>query len=622
MRKVIAILMLLLCLSLPVSAQNEGKIFVWLRIGESVTIDTYTIRVADIDRNFTKALIQIYKHGLLYRMGTISFKEGLMVDDIQIYLQDSFRSEIYPAILLEIDVPYFKAGKTLVLKNKQIKIIRANESYAKLNLGYTNVTLSEEKVYYRDKNFEIRLNPLEYLFREYVYKGQNGEIVYKGISNGKAVLIIENKTYELLEGEKVYIDNVTLLTLLEFDENRALVRLDLVNATYLTIKELPYFEGFIAEHEKIRLSKLYEVEVSEFMDENHVEVTLYKAGNMVEKKVLSTDSPYLVYYPLAIKFRYGFEGVKNNLAYFVIFVDEEALKTEEANITLPILDVKIGLPEKVHLGENVPLNLTIRNIGNAPAENLEILVFTDDMKSRTFDPSFPPNGIITDNSTITIEKENQSITIEILYDYDGKTYRRIITHKFEVLNPEITFSAKLNLPDNATLGVPFNAPVTYTVYTDYPSSFVLTIEGEGITYLSSPIMTVESPSEGNFTVEIVPLKTGNLTLKIASSFPKKQILDTATIPVYQSKKVQIIEKVVEKYINCGNTTQNITTPNQPAIQCPNETKIIYTPVEKVVEKEVLPIGKASLIAIISLLLGIVLGSLLLGEKLKNILERA
>ncbi len=622
MRKVIAILMLLLCLSLPVSAQNEGKIFAWLRIGESVTIDTYTIRVADIDRNFTKALIQIYKHGLLYRMGTISFKEGLMVDDIQIYLQDSFRSEIYPAILLEIDVPYFKAGKTLVLKNKQIKIIRANESYAKLNLGYTNVTLSEEKVYYRDKNFEIRLNPLEYLFREYVYKGQNGEIVYKGISNGKAVLIIENKTYELLEGEKVYIDNVTLLTLLEFDENRALVRLDLVNATYLTIKELPYFEGFIAEHEKIRLSKLYEVEVSEFMDENHVEVTLYKAGNMVEKKVLSTDSPYLVYYPLAIKFRYGFEGVKNNLAYFVIFVDEEALKTEEANITLPILDVKIGLPEKVHLGENVPLNLTIRNIGNAPAENLEILVFTDDMKSRTFDPSFPPNGIITDNSTITIEKENQSITIEILYDYDGKTYRRIITHKFEVLNPEITFSAKLNLPDNATLGVPFNAPVTYTVYTDYPSSFVLTIEGEGITYLSSPIMTVESPSEGNFTVEIVPLKTGNLTLKIASSFPKKQILDTATIPVYQSKKVQIIEKVVEKYINCGNTTQNITTPNQPAIQCPNETKIIYTPVEKVVEKEVLPIGKASLIAIISLLLGIVLGSLLLGEKLKNILERA
>lgn len=622
MRKVIAILMLLLCLSLPVSAQNEGKIFAWLRIGESVTIDTYTIRVADIDRNFTKALIQIYKHGLLYRMGTISFKEGLMVDDIQIYLQDSFRSEIYPAILLEIDVPYFKAGETLVLKNKQIKIIRANESYAKLNLGYTNVTLSEEKVYYRDKNFEIRLNPLEYLFREYVYKGQNGEIVYKGISNGKAVLIIENKTYELLEGEKVYIDNVTLLTLLEFDENRALVRLDLVNATYLTIKELPYFEGFIAEHEKIRLSKLYEVEVSEFMDENHVEVTLYKAGNMVEKKVLSTDSPYLVYYPLAIKFRYGFEGVKNNLAYFVIFVDEEALKTEEANITLPILDVKIGLPEKVHLGENVPLNLTIRNIGNAPAENLEILVFTDDMKSRTFDPSFPPNGIITDNSTITIEKENQSITIEILYDYDGKTYRRIITHKFEVLNPEITFSAKLNLPDNATLGVPFNAPVTYTVYTDYPSSFVLTIEGEGITYLSSPIMTVESPSEGNFTVEIVPLKTGNLTLKIASSFPKKQILDTATIPVYQSKKVQIIEKVVEKYINCGNTTQNITTPNQPAIQCPNETKIIYTPVEKVVEKEVLPIGKASLIAIISLLLGIVLGSLLLGEKLKNILERA
>ena len=622
MRKVIAILMLLLCLSLPVSAQNEGKIFAWLRIGESVTIDTYTIRVADIDRNFTKALIQIYKHGLLYRMGTISFKEGLMVDDIQIYLQDSFRSEIYPAILLEIDVPYFKAGETLVLKNKQIKIIRANESYAKLNLGYTNVTLSEEKVYYRDKNFEIKLNPLEYLFREYVYKGQNGEIVYKGISNGKAVLIIENKTYELLEGERVYIDNVTLLTLLEFDENRALVRLDLVNATYLTIKELPYFEGFIAEHEKIRLSKLYEVEVSEFMDENHVEVTLYKAGNIMEKKVLSTDSPYLVYYPLAIKFRYGFEGVKNNLAYFVIFVDEEALKTEEANITLPILDVKIGLPEKVHLGENVPLNLTVKNIGNAPAENLEILVFTDDMKSRTFDPSFSPNAIITDNSTITIEKENQTITIEVLYNYNGKAYRRIITHKFEILNPEITFSAKINAPKNATLGVPFNATVTYTVYTDYSSSFVLTIEGEGITYLSSPIMTADSPSEGTFTVEIVPVKTGNLTLKIASSFPKKQILDTATIPVYQSKKVQIIEKVVEKYINYGNTTQNITTPNQPAIQCPNETKIIYTPVEKVVEKEVLPIGKASLIAIISLLLGIVLGSLLLGEKLKNILERA
>ena len=536
MRKVIAILMLLLCLSLPVSAQNEGKIFVWLRIGESVTIDTYTIRVADIDRNFTKALIQIYRYGLLYRMGTISFKEGLMVDDIQIYLQDSFRSEIYPAILLEIDVPYFKAGKTLVLKNKQIKIIRANESYAELNLEYTNVTLSEEKVYYRDKNFEIKLNPLKYLFREYIYKNQNGEIVYKGISNGKAVLIIENKTYELLEGERVYIDNVTLLTLLEFDENRALVRLDLVNATYLTIKELPYFEGFIAEHEKIRLSKLYEVEVSEFIDENHVEVTLYKAGNMVEKKVLSTDSPYLVYYPLAIKFRYGFEGVKNNLAYFVIFVDEEALKTEEANITLPILDVKIGLPEKVHLGENVPLNLTVKNIGNAPAENLEILVFTDDMKSRTFDPSFSPNAIITDNSTITIEKENQTITIEVLYNYNGKAYRRIITHKFEVLDPEITFSAKLNLPDNATLGVPFNATVTYTVYTDYSSSFVLTIEGEGITYLSSPIMTADSPSEETFAVEIVPVKTGNLTLKIASSFPKKQILDTATIPVYQSKK--------------------------------------------------------------------------------------
>jgi len=286
------------------------------------------------------------------------------------------------------------------------------------------------------------------------------------------------------------------------------------------------------------------------------------------------------------------------------------------------LDVKIGLPEKVHLGENVPLNLTVKNIGNAPAENLEILVFTDDMKSRTFDPSFSPNAIITDNSTITIEKENQTITIEVLYNYNGKAYRRIITHKFEVLDPEITFSAKLNLPDNATLGVPFNATVTYTVYTDYSSSFVLTIEGEGITYLSSPIMTADSPSEETFAVEIVPVKTGNLTLKIASSFPKKQILDTATIPVYQSKKVQIIEKVVEKYINYGNTTQNITTPNQPAIQCPNETKIIYTPVEKVVEKEVLPIGKASLIAIISLLLGIVLGSLLLGEKLKNILERA
>ncbi|NJE27113.1 hypothetical protein E3E22_10930, partial [Thermococcus sp. MV5] len=142
MRKIIVLLALLLLFSLPVSAQNEGKIFVWLRIGESVTIDTYTIKVVDVDKDFTKALIQVYRYGLLYRMGTISFNEGLMVDDIQIYLQDSFKSEIYPAVLLEIDVPYFKARETLVLKNKQIEVIKANESYAELNLGYTNVTLS------------------------------------------------------------------------------------------------------------------------------------------------------------------------------------------------------------------------------------------------------------------------------------------------------------------------------------------------------------------------------------------------------------------------------------------------------------------------------------------------
>ncbi|NJE08272.1 hypothetical protein E3E31_07010 [Thermococcus sp. M39] len=622
MRKIIVLLALLLLFSLPVSAQNEGKIFVWLRIGESVTIDTYTIKVVDVDKDFTKALIQVYRYGLLYRMGTISFNEGLMVDDIQIYLQDSFKSEIYPAVLLEIDVPYFKARETLVLKNKQIEVIKANESYAELNLGYTNVTLSKERPYYRDKNFEIKLNPLNYLFREYIYKDQSGYIIYKGISNGKALLVVKNETYELSKGERTYVDDVTLLTLLDFDENRALVRLDLVNATYLTIKELPYFEGFIAEHEKVRLSKLYELEVSDFIDENQVEVTLYKAGNIVEKKVLSTDNPYLVYYPLAIKFKYGFEGVENNLAYFIVFVDEDALKEEEANVTLPIVNIKVDLPEKVHLGETVPLNLVITNIGNAPAENLEMLIFTDDMKYRTFSPLLSPNATITANSTVTIEKKNQSITIELLYDHDGKTYRRIIEHKFYVLDPEITFSAKLNLPDNATLGVPFNATVTYTVYTSYPSSFVLTIEGEGITYLSSPTMIAGSPSEGTFTVEIVPVKTGNLTLKLESPFPKKQLLDTATISVYQSKKVQIVEKIVEKYINCENTTQNITTPTTPTIQCPNETKIVYTPVEKIVEKEVLPIGKASLIAIISLLLGIVIGSLLLGEKLKNILERA
>ncbi|ADT84709.1 COG1361 family protein [Thermococcus barophilus] len=622
MKKVIVILMLLLCFSLPVSAQNESKIFVWLRIGESVTIGTYTIKVVDVDKDFAKALIQVYRYGLLYRMGTISVNEGLMVDNIQIYLEDSFKSEIYPAVLLEIDVPYFKVGESIVLKNKQIEVIKANESYAELDLGYANVTLSKERTYYKDKNFEIKLNPLDYLFREYIYKDQSGDIIYKGISDGKALLVIKNKTYELSKGEKIYVDDVTLLTLLEFDENRALVRLDLVNATYLTVKEMPYFEGFIAEHEKVRLSKLYELEVSNFIDENHVEVALYRAGNMVEKKVLSTDNPYLVYYPLAIKFKYGFAGIRNNLAYFVIFADEKALKREEEGIRIPILDIKVKLPEKVHLGENIPLNLTIRNIGDAPAENLEVIIFTDGMKSRTLTPSFLPNATIIDNSTITIEKENQSLIIEILYDYNGKAYRRIIKHKFEVLDPEITFSAKLNLPDNATLGVPFNATVTYTIYTNYPSSFVLTIEGNGITYLSSPIMTAESPSEGTFTVEIAPVKTGNLTLKLESLFPKKQILDTATIPVYQFKKVQIVEKVVEKYINCENTTQNITTPNQPAIQCPNETKIVYTPVEKVVEKEVLPIGKTSLIAIISLLLGIVLGSLLLGEKLKNILERA
>ncbi|AHF81106.1 COG1361 family protein [Thermococcus paralvinellae] len=622
MRKIVILFTLFLLFSIPVSAQNEGKIFVWLKIGESATIGTYTIKVVDIDKDFTRVLIQVYRYGMLYRMGTISLNEGLMVDDIQIYLQDSFKSEIYPAVLLEIDVPYFKAGETLVLKNKQIEVIKANESYAELNLGYTNVTLSKERTYYRDKNFEIKLNPLDYLFREYIYKDQSGDIIYKGISNGKALLVVKNETYELSKGEKIYVDDVTLLTLLEFDENRALVRLDLVNATYLTIKELPYFEGFIAEHEKVRLSKLYELEVSDFIDENQVEVTLYKAGNIVEKKVLSSDNPYMVYYPLAIKFKYGFEGVENNLAYFVVFADEEALKKEEANLTIPILDIKVNLPEEVHLGENVPLNLAVKNVGDAPAKNLEILIFTDDMKHKKFEPLFSPNATITDNSTITIEKKNQTITIEVLYDYNGEAYRRIIRHRFKVLEPEITFSAKLNTPDNATLGVPFNITIAYKANTSYPGSFILTITGEGVTYLSSPTMITESPSEGTFTVEIVPVKTGNLTLKLESSFPKKQLLDTAMISVYQSKKVQIVEKIVEKYINCENITQNITTPVTPTIQCPNETKIVYAPVEKIVEKEVLPIDKASLIAIISLLLGIVIGSLLLGEKLKNILERA
>ncbi|WP_167717488.1 hypothetical protein, partial [Thermococcus sp. ES12] len=127
-------------------------------------------------------------------------------------LQDSFKSEIYPAVLLEIDVPYFKARETLVLKNKQIEVIKANESYAELNLGYTNVTLSKERPYYRDKNFEIKLNPLNYLFREYIYKDQSGYIIYKGISNGKALLVVKNETYELSKGERTYVDDVTLLT--------------------------------------------------------------------------------------------------------------------------------------------------------------------------------------------------------------------------------------------------------------------------------------------------------------------------------------------------------------------------------------------------------------------------
>lgn len=616
MKKVLIAIALFLLISNPVSAIDQGKLFTWIKIGDSIAIDEYTIKLADVDRDFTKALLHTYKYGQLYRIDTLPIGNGTLVDNLLIWAEDSFKSEIYPSVLFEIDVPYFKTGQKIKLKDKEIRIVKANQSYAKIDLGYTVIELNKENTYYKDKNFEIKLDPYDYIFKASIKKGEEGYVKYEGISNGKAVLVVNEKTYKLGKGESTYIDDATLMTLLDFNTKEAVIRLDLVDGAYLEIKELPFFEGFLIEGEKVRISKIYEVELSKFISEERVEITLYRAGIMVDKKVLTLDDPYLVHPPVAIKFDYGFGGVTHNLAHVIIFADEELLYQEEGNVTLPIIDVNIDLKETSHIGEIVPLKVFLENKGDGRANNLEVLVYTDGLILKKSLLRLNPGRSFSVTGNITTNKKGyQKVTVELIYeDERGRVYRNVLTRQIAVKDPELTLNAKI-VGDykNITLGKPFTLKVNYEASSSYNSSVVLELTGELFIKGSNRVF-IDSPSKGVISLEAIPLKEGNLSIALKSVFPIEKTLDSAVIQVYSPVTTQLIEKVVEKEVCPENATQTITLTNQSQCKPQNITKIVYAPVEKIVKKEVLPIDKASIIAFTSLFVGIVIGSFLLRRK--------